>query len=50
MRDFGPTFVAEGLLARSEWDQLQRDWSALSTDPLAFMYTPVLLQVIAERR
>ena len=50
MRDFGPTFVAEGLLAGSEWDQLQQDWSARSTEPHAFMYTPVLLQVIAERR
>jgi hypothetical protein len=28
---------------------LQRDWAALSQQPHAFIYTPVLLQVIAER-
>jgi SAM-dependent methyltransferase len=50
IRDFGPGFVADGLLAPGEWDQLQRDWSALSTNPHGFIYTPVLLQVIAERR
>jgi len=50
IRDFGPTFVADGLLAADEWDQLQREWTARSTNPQAFIYTPVLLQVIAERR
>ncbi|HEU4691575.1 MAG TPA: class I SAM-dependent methyltransferase [Vicinamibacterales bacterium] len=49
IRDFGPKFVESGLLASGEWDQLQRDWAALSKQPLAFIYTPILLQVIAER-
>ena len=50
IRDFGPKFVEEGLLSSDEWDLLQRDWAALSKQPLAFIYTPLLLQVIAERR
>jgi hypothetical protein len=49
MRDFGPKFVESGLLSASEWDQLQQDWAALSGQPFAFIYTPILLQVIAER-
>jgi ubiquinone/menaquinone biosynthesis C-methylase UbiE len=50
IRDFGPKFVEEGFLSSNEWELLQRDWAALSKQPLAFIYTPVLLQVIAERR
>jgi SAM-dependent methyltransferase len=50
MRDFGPKFVESDLLSSSDWEQLQRDWAALSVQPHAFIYTPVLLQVIAERQ
>jgi SAM-dependent methyltransferase len=50
IRDFGPKFVEEGLLSSDEWDLLQRDWAALSKQPLAFIHTPLLVQVIAERR
>ena len=49
IRDFGPKFVETGLLSASEWELLQKDWAALSAQPQAFIYTPVLLQVIAER-
>lgn len=50
MRDFGPQFVETGLLESTEWELLQRDWAALSRQPFAFIHTPILLQVIAERR
>jgi cyclopropane fatty-acyl-phospholipid synthase-like methyltransferase len=49
IQDFGPKFVELGLMRPSEWADLQRDWAALSQDPHAFIYTPILLQVIAER-
>jgi SAM-dependent methyltransferase len=49
IRDFGPRFAELGLLRPEEWEELQRDWSDLSKRPHAFIYTPVLLQVIAER-
>ena len=47
--DFGPKFVEEGLLRKAEWDALQREWATLSEQPHSFIYTPILLQVIAER-
>ena len=49
MRDFAPKFVETGLLSSDEWDALQQDWAAFSEQPDAFIYTPILLQVIAER-
>lgn len=49
IRDFGPRFVETGLLRPEEWDGLQRDWAQFSQQPDAFIYTPVLLQVITER-
>ena len=49
IRDFGPRFVDEGLLSADEFDSLQRDWAVLPLQPGAFIYTPVLLQVVAER-
>jgi hypothetical protein len=49
IRDFGPKFVEEGLLQPQQLDALQRDWADLSGQPHAFIYTPILLQVIAER-
>jgi hypothetical protein len=30
-------------------DGLQRDWADLSGQPHAFIYTPILLQIVAER-
>jgi SAM-dependent methyltransferase len=49
MRDFAPKFVETGLLSSGEWDALQHDWAAFSEQPHSFIYTPILLQVIAER-
>jgi SAM-dependent methyltransferase len=49
IRDFGPKFVEEGLLQPDQLDSLQRDWADLSGQPHAFIYTPILLQVVAER-
>lgn len=49
IRDFGPKFVEEGLLQRQQLDALLRDWAVRSSQPHAFIYTPILLQVIAER-
>ena len=49
IRDFGPRFVDEGLLSPDEFDSLQREWAVLPQQPGAFIYTPVLLQVVAER-
>jgi SAM-dependent methyltransferase len=49
IRDFGPKFVEAGLLRQHEWDALQRHWATLSEQPHSFIYTPILLQVIAER-
>jgi SAM-dependent methyltransferase len=50
IRDFGPKFVEIGLLRPDEWIGLQRDWSSFSELPNSFIYTPILLQVIAERQ
>jgi len=47
--DFAPKFVDEGLIQRVEWETLQRDWATLSAQPHAFIYTPILVQVVAER-
>jgi len=47
--DFGPKFVEEELLHPQELDALHRDWAELSSRPNSFIYTPILLQVVAER-
>ena len=49
IRDFGPKFVEIGLLREDECHALQRDWQDLSGRPHSFIYTPILLQVVAER-
>jgi hypothetical protein len=49
IRDFGPKFVEEGLLRPEQLGVLQRDWAAFSSQTHAFIYTPILLQVVAER-
>lgn len=49
IRDFGPKFVEEELLRPEQLGALQRDWAAFSSQTHAFIYTPILLQVVAER-
>ena len=49
IRDFGQKFVEEGLLRPDQLDGLQRDWADFSGQPHAFIYTPILLQIVAER-
>jgi hypothetical protein len=49
IRDFGPKFVEEGLLRPEQLSALERDWSGFSRQSHAFIYTPILLQVVAER-
>jgi len=49
IRDFSPKFVEQGLLQPQQLQALERDWADLSGQPHAFIYTPILLQVIAER-
>ena len=49
IRDFGPKFVEEGLLQPQQLEMLKQDWADLSSQPHAFINTPILLQVIAER-
>jgi hypothetical protein len=41
--------VEEELLQPDELDALHRDWAELSSRPNSFIYTPILLQVVAER-
>lgn len=50
IRDFGPKFVEEGLLRTEQLAALHRDWADFSGQPSAFIYTPILLQVVAERQ
>lgn len=47
--DFGDTLAAEGYMTRAELGMLQTDWAAASTAPDAFIYTPILLQVVARK-
>jgi SAM-dependent methyltransferase len=49
MDDFGAKLVGEGLMSESELRDLKTDWAAVSRDPGAFIYTPVLLQVVARK-
>jgi ubiquinone/menaquinone biosynthesis C-methylase UbiE len=49
IRDFGTKFVEEGLLQPEQLDALQRDWEEFSGKAHAFIYTPILLQVVAVR-
>jgi precorrin-6B methylase 2 len=47
--DFGDTLAAEGHMTRDELDTLRADWGAASKSRDAFIYTPILLQVVARK-
>lgn len=49
MTDFGDKLVADGLMSDEELRGLREDWAAASVNPDAFIYTPVLLQVVARK-
>ncbi len=47
--DFGPRFVEIGLLDADEWVGLQEHWRRLSSQPGAFIHTPLMIQIVARR-
>lgn len=47
--DFGEKLTADGLMSRDDLLNLQSDWREQSQQPDAFIYTPVLLQVVAQK-
>jgi hypothetical protein len=50
MTDFGDKLVADGLMSDEELRGLREDWTVASGNADAFIYTPVLLQVVARKR
>lgn len=50
IEDFGDKLAAEGLLGRDELRDLRLDWKEASGRPGAFIYTPVLVQIVARKR
>ncbi|MGZ8197342.1 MAG: class I SAM-dependent methyltransferase [Burkholderiales bacterium] len=49
MEDFGETLVTNGFMAAGALQDLHHDWALAARDPNAFMYTPVLLQLVARK-
>jgi SAM-dependent methyltransferase len=49
MTDFGETLAADGLMSNDELRELREDWARASADPQAFIYTPVLIQIVARK-
>jgi ubiquinone/menaquinone biosynthesis C-methylase UbiE len=49
MEDFGDTLVSNGLMSAGALQHLQQDWALASSNPNAFIYTPVLLQLVARK-
>jgi ubiquinone/menaquinone biosynthesis C-methylase UbiE len=47
--DFGEKLVAAELMTAHDLRCLRQDWRERSSDPSAFIYTPVLLQVVARK-
>ena len=50
MEDFGEKLRDEGFMTEEELASLRRDWPARSASRDAFIYTPVLLQIVARKR
>jgi ubiquinone/menaquinone biosynthesis C-methylase UbiE len=48
--DFADTFAADGLMSRADVEHLKTDWASAAAQPVAFIYTPVLLQIVARRK
>jgi SAM-dependent methyltransferase len=49
IEDFGEKLVADRLMTADDLQCLKNDWTRLSRQPTAFIYTPVLLQVVARK-
>jgi SAM-dependent methyltransferase len=49
MSDFGDALVSNGFMTAEALQHLQHDWALVSSDPNAFIYTPVLLQLVARK-
>jgi hypothetical protein len=49
MEDFGEKLVANDFMTAEALQNLQHDWAAASTNPNTFIYTPVLLQLVARK-
>jgi hypothetical protein len=49
IEDFGDKLAGDGLLSADELLDLKDDWAQASREPDAFIYTPVLLQVVARK-
>jgi ubiquinone/menaquinone biosynthesis C-methylase UbiE len=47
--DFGEKLAAAGLMSTDDLQCLRQEWRERSADPGAFIYTPVLLQVVARK-
>lgn len=50
MSDFGAKLVAGGYMREDERRGLDEDWARASRDPLAFIHTPVLVQIVSRTR
>ena len=50
MADFGAKLVEGGYMSEAERRELEVDWERVSSDPLAFIHTPVLVQIVARAR
>jgi hypothetical protein len=50
MADFGEKLVADGVMDSAELQGLHEDWARVSADPHAFIYTPVMVQIVARKR
>jgi ubiquinone/menaquinone biosynthesis C-methylase UbiE len=50
IEDFGDTLAAEGFMSTEELEQLRHDWTEASSRSGAFIYTPVLVQLVARKR
>lgn len=49
MSDFGDKLAAGGFMSADEVRDLHEDWARAARDPLAFIHTPVLVQIVARK-
>ena len=49
MEDFGAKLVAESFMSAHALRELEIGWSQVAREPGAFIYTPVLVQIVARR-